>query len=89
MDQKRKMKRKVIIRYSSKIQMLFKEDPSTIMRCLAENWKKDDGTEGINEKAINDCRDCFKGIKGSLSKAKECVAQHLPAENGVKCLNSI
>merc|ERR1712013_858394 len=65
-----------------------KEDPSTIMRCLAENWKKDDGTEGINEKAINDCRDCFKGIKGSLSKAKECVAQHLPAENG-NCTSQI
>merc|ERR1711909_262603 len=61
-----------------------KEDPSIRIRCLAENWKYEDGTEGINEKAIQECRDCFKDIgesKDSLSNAKECVAEHLPEEH--------
>merc|ERR1711936_160688 len=61
-----------------------KEDPSIIIRCLAENWKYEDGTEGINEKAIQECRDCFKGIgesEDSLSNAKACVAEHLPEEH--------
>jgi len=63
-----------------------KEDPSIIMRCLAENWKNEDGTEGINESAIQQCRDCFKDVgepedSNSLPKAKECVAKHLPFEH--------
>jgi len=70
-----------------------KEDPSIIMRCLAENWKNEDGTEGINESAIQKCRECFKGVGGpedsnSLPKAKECVAKHLPFEHG-NCTSEI
>jgi len=60
-----------------------KEDPSIIMRCLAENWKNEDGTEGINEEKIQQCRDCFKGVEGSndaLAEAKKCVSDWLPKE---------
>jgi len=70
-----------------------KEDPSIIMRCLAENWKYKNGTEGINESAIRECRKCFKDVgepedSNSLPKAKECVATHLPFEHG-NCTSEI
>merc|ERR1712025_861868 len=60
-----------------------KEDPSIMMRCLAENWKNEDGTKGINEEKIQQCRDCFKGVEGSndaLAEAKKCVSNWLPEE---------
>ena len=75
-----------MMKYCGKYCILVAEDPSIIIRCLAENWKYEDGTEGINEKAIQECRDCFKDIgesDDSLANAKECVAKHLPEEQEV------
>jgi len=54
-----------------------KEDASTIIRCMAENWKE-------GEAQIQACRDCFKAVDendAGLAKAKECVAQYLKMEN--------
>merc|ERR1712168_322464 len=68
-----------------------KEDPRIIMRCLAENWEYKNGTEGINEVAVQDCRDCFMNIgesEDSLGNAKKCVAQYLPKEHK-KCGSEI
>merc|ERR1712106_325713 len=54
-----------------------KEDPSTIIRCMAENWQK-------GEEQIQACRDCFKAVEetdAGLTKAKACVAQFLQMED--------
>jgi len=56
-----------------------REDPGTIIRCMAENWKN-------GEPQIKACRDCFKAVGNPLSeeglpKAKACVSQFLPMEN--------
>jgi len=55
------------------------EDPGTIIRCMAENWKK-------GEDQIKACRDCFKAVGNPLSdeglpKAKACVSEFLQIEN--------
>merc|ERR1712106_525131 len=54
-----------------------KEDPSTIIRCMAENWQQ-------GEEQIQACRDCFKAVEetdAGLTKAKDCVAQFLQMED--------
>jgi len=54
-----------------------KEDPSTIIRCMAENWQN-------GEPQIQACRDCFKAVDKTdegLTKAKECTAEFLELEN--------
>jgi len=56
-----------------------KEDPGTIIRCMAENYQKGEAT-------IKDCRQCFKAIgnpfsEEGLPKAKECTKQFLTMEN--------
>merc|ERR1719330_1816503 len=68
-----------------------KEDPGTIIRCMAENFGQDD--------KIQECRDCFKALgkdvmsETNLPKAKECAAQHWPSlteactdQNSERCL---
>jgi len=55
-----------------------KEDPSIIMRCMAENIK-------TGEEQIQACRDCFKKVESletetGLSTAKECSKQYLKLE---------
>ena len=60
------------------------EDASTIIRCMAENWKE-------GEAQIQACRDCFKAVEetdAGLVKAKECVAQYLKMENEVAIMNN-
>merc|ERR1712123_448984 len=54
-----------------------KEDPSTIIRCMAENWQQ-------GEEQIQACRDCFKAVEetdAGLTQAKACVAQFLQMED--------
>jgi len=55
-----------------------KEDPGTIIRCMAENWKN-------GESQIMECRNCFKNLDfeavDSVEKAKQCTSQFLKLEN--------
>merc|ERR1711971_1141863 len=59
-----------------------KEDPGTIIRCMAENFGQDD--------KIQECRDCFKALgkdvmsETNLPKAKDCADQisELSPNNG-------
>merc|ERR1712106_550785 len=54
-----------------------KEDPSTIIRCMAENWQN-------GEQQIQACREGFKAVEetdAGLTKAKACVAQFLQMED--------
>jgi hypothetical protein len=62
-----------------------KEDPGTIIRCMAENWQN-------GEDQIKACRDCFKAVgnpfsEEGLPKAKACVSQFLKMENEVSETN--
>jgi len=53
-----------------------KEDPGTIIRCMAENFGQDD--------RIQECRDCFKNLEGEfmsagwITAAKQCAADYWP-----------
>jgi len=54
------------------------EDPGTILRCMAENYKS-------GEEQIKACRDCFKEVgdpfsEEGLPKARECATSYLPLE---------
>merc|ERR1712032_1753836 len=68
-----------------------KEDPGTIIRCMAENFGQDD--------KIQECRDCFKALgkdvmsETNLPKAKECgqekVKEFVMENAGPKALKMI
>jgi len=53
-----------------------KEDPGTIIRCMAENFGQED--------RIQECRDCFKNLEGEfmsagwITAAKQCAADYWP-----------
>merc|ERR1712227_173231 len=56
-----------------------KEDPGTILRCMAGNYKS-------GEEQIKACRDCFKEVgdpfsEEGLPKARECATSYLPLED--------
>jgi len=55
------------------------DDPGTIIRCMAENWKS-------GESQIKACRKCFRKVGNPLSEkglpqAKACTSEFLPMED--------